>query len=169
MKTDKKIIKYSEVTKVRDQLKSKGKSTVLTTGCYDILHLGHVIHFNYCKSKGDILFVSVGNDATIRNLKGPTRPINNEKLRTRLVAALDTVDYVVLSEEVGEKMDHNILMDLLKPNAYVVPVTDSSLEAKKQLCDQYGTKFITCHRLPPEKIKGGISSTKISEKIGEKQ
>lgn len=164
MFTDKKILKYADLSNLRKKCSRGGKKIVLTTGCYDILHLGHVIHFNYCKSKGDVLLVSVGNDATVRSLKGPTRPINSERLRARLAAALECVDYVVISEELG-KMDHNKLVELLKPDLYIVPSTDSMLGDKKALCDKNGVQFIGCRRLPPEKIKGGISTTQIEEKL----
>ena len=99
MKTDKKIISYTALTKLREQTKKENRSIVLTTGCYDILHLGHVIHFNYCKSNADILVVSVGNNETTRHLKGENRPINDEKFRARMIAALECVDYVVRFDE----------------------------------------------------------------------
>jgi len=166
MKTDKKIVTYKDIPRLRGQLKRHGKTIVFTSGCYDILHLGHVIHFNYCKSKGDILVVTVGNDQTISMLKGPTRPINNELLRSRLVAALETVDYVVLSEEYG-KMDHNESMKLLRPDIYVVNATDSNVQEKKDLCSRYRVKMIACRRLPPSHLKGGISTTQIEVKLSE--
>jgi rfaE bifunctional protein nucleotidyltransferase chain/domain len=164
MKTDKKIIKYKDLKKVSNIYQKNNQKVVLTTGCYDILHLGHIIHFNYCKEKGDILVVSVGNDKTVRDLKGPARPINPESFRARMIAALECVDYVVISEEHG-KMDHNQLTTLLRPDMYVVPITDSMLEEKKELCKKNGVGFITCRRIPPEHTKGGISTTEIDRKL----
>lgn len=84
MQSDKKIINYKQAGLIAKKLKNGGKKTVLITGCYDILHLGHLIFFNYAKSKGDVLVVGIGSDKTIRAYKGPTRPINNENLRARL-------------------------------------------------------------------------------------
>lgn len=162
MRTDKKIVTYQKLKKIRENATKENKTIVLTTGCYDILHLGHVIHFNYCKSKGDILVVSVGNDKTVKHLKGPNRPINDEKFRARMVAALECVEYVVISKEFG-KMDHTRLVEILKPNFYVVPSNDSMLKAKGQLIIENNGKLITCHRLPPGNLKGGISTTKIEE------
>lgn len=164
MKTDKKIIPYTSLAGLRRKTRNAGKRIVLTTGCFDILHLGHVIHFNYCASKGDILVVSVGNDRTVRELKGPNRPVNDEAFRARMVAALECVDYVVVSEESG-KMDHTRLVELLRPDCYVVPSTDYMLDEKRELVEQNGGVFITCRRLPPGHLKGGISSTKIKEKL----
>jgi len=185
MKTDKKIIKYSQLPTIRKKARLKNKVIVLTTGCYDILHLGHLIHFDYnrfaveslpektlgfqpreayCKSKGDILVVSVGNDKTVKALKGPNRPINNELFRARILAGLAEVDFVIISQEFGI-MDHNKIVELLRPDVYVVPGTDSMLEEKRKLIKKIGSKFITCRRLPPAHLKGGISTTQIGKKI----
>ncbi len=165
MKTDRKIITYAGAAALRKRTLNSGRKIVLTTGCYDILHLGHVLHFEYCRAQGDILVVSVGNDKTVRGLKGPSRPINPERFRARMVAALECVDHVVISEEYG-KMDHTRLVELLKPDVYVVPVTDSMLEEKRAMILNEGGRFVTCRRLPPGNVKGGISTTGIHGKIG---
>jgi len=55
------------------------------TGCFDIMHFGHVIFLNYTKKQGDILIIGLGSDKTLRKLKGPERPILNEKLRSQFV------------------------------------------------------------------------------------
>ena len=166
MKTDRKIITYNALARLRRKTRNASKTIVLTTGCFDILHLGHVIHFNYCTSKGDILVVSVGNDMTVRDLKGPNRPVNNETFRARMIAALECVDYVVISEESGI-MDHTRLVELIKPDFYVVPSTDSMLEEKRALVEKNNGVFITCRRLPPGHLKGGISSTQIKVKVSD--
>lgn len=164
MKTDKKIIKYKDLSKLRAKSTKEGKTIVFTSGCYDILHLGHVMHFNYCKQQGDILVVTVGNDETIHLLKGPTRPINDQSFRSRLLAALELVDYVVVSEEVG-KMDHSKSMELLRPDKYILNSTDSAVAEKKALTDKCGTELVLCKRLPPGHKKGGISSSGIEKQL----
>lgn len=164
MKTDNKIVAYGNLQEIREKTRKSGKTIVFTTGCYDILHLGHVLHFNYCKTKGDLLLVSVGNDSTVRDLKGSSRPFNSERFRARLVAALECVDDVVISEESGI-LDHVRLMELLKPDFYVVPVSDSFLDEKRLLASQNDCTLITCRRLPPGNLKGGISTTDIEKKM----
>jgi len=164
MKTDKKIIKYKNLSKLSQKAKKEGKTISFTSGCYDILHLGHVVHFNYCKSLADILVVTIGNDKTIRELKGNGRPINNERFRSRLLAALDIIDFVVLSEEFG-KMDHKESMKLLKPDFFVVNATDSAIREKRELAESIGIKLVACKRLPPDNLKGGISTTQIESKL----
>jgi glycerol-3-phosphate cytidylyltransferase len=164
MKTDAKIVGYADLPKLRDKFAKEGKTTVFTSGCYDILHLGHIIHFNFCKQKGDILFISLGNDACVRELKGPTRPINNERFRARMLAALEIVDYVVISEEMGV-MDHDRMVAELRPNLYIVPGTDKRIAEKRALVEQNGGRLIACRRLPPNNLKGGISTTSIESKL----
>jgi len=164
MKTDNKIIKYKDLPKLKAKAKKEGKTIVFTSGCYDILHLGHVVHFNFCKRQGNILVVTVGNDETIRLLKGPTRPINDENFRARLLASLELVDYVVISEEVG-KMDHNKSMELLRPDKYILNATDLAVEEKRKLTDKYGVELVLCKRLPPGHKKGGISSSGIEKQL----
>ena len=164
MKTDKKVIAYKDLPSLRKKADGMDKKIVMTTGCYDILHLGHVVHFNYCKSRGDWLVVSVGNDKCVKTLKGPDRPINDESFRARMMAALECVDFVVISEEMGI-MDHNKLIALLRPDFYVVPGTDARLVEKTKLVEKNGGKLIACRRLPPGHLKGGISTTKIDAKL----
>ena len=164
MNTDKKILKYSDLPKLRKRLTKEGKTIVFTSGCYDLLHFGHVMHFNYCKSLGDVLVVSVGNDKTLRELKGPNRPLVQEELRIRMIAALEVVDYAVLSTE-GGIMDHSEMVKLLQPDLYVVPSTDKHISDKQALVDTYGGKLFKCKRLPPQHLKGGISTTQLEEKL----
>ena len=163
METDRKIIDYESLVKLKQD--NSDKKIVLTTGCYDILHLGHVVHFNYCRSRGDLLVVSVGNDKNVHELKGEGRPINSEKTRSRMVAALECVDNVIISREMGI-MDHDELVSLLKPDVYVVPMTDSHLEEKRKLIEEVHGKFVTCRRIPPVGAEG-ISSTSLAKKIKE--
>jgi len=163
MKTDKKIIKYEDLRCLRTKADEEGLTIVFTSGCYDVLHFGHVFHFNFCKSKGDILVVSIGNDKTTRMLKGNTRPINNEKLRAKLVAALEITDYVVISEEIG-KMDHNNLIELLRPDVFVLNANDSAVKEKQSLADKFGSQLL----FRKEELTNGsetISTTGILKKL----
>lgn len=161
MKTDQKILNYQQVGSIG------GSKKVLVTGCFDILHLGHIIFLEYAKKQGKVLIVGIGSDKTIRKLKGKNRPILSEKIRARTVAALDIVDFVVINKEPlkNGNIDHTILVSKLKPKIYVVPVTDRNLAGKHALVEQYGGKVKTCHRLPPNHLKGGISSTEILKKL----
>lgn len=162
MLTDKKIITYAKARSLRTRLSNK--TIVLTAGCFDILHIGHAMHLSYCKSKGDILVVSIGNDENIKSLKGVTRPINSQTFRARLLASMSTVDYVIISEENGLN-DHDNLFVMLKPNVYITYSSDPKVNHKKEIVNSYGGQVILCRRLPPNHLKGGISTTLLAEKI----
>ncbi len=83
----------------RLEAKRKGRKVVFTNGCFDILHAGHVTYLSEAKKLGDILVVGVNSDASVSRLKGPGRPVNNVSDRLLLLAALESVDYVVAFEE----------------------------------------------------------------------
>ncbi len=79
--------------------RENGKTIVFTNGCFDILHSGHVFYLNEAKKLGDILVVGVNSDASVKRLKGKDRPINTASDRMLLLAALESIDYVVEFEE----------------------------------------------------------------------
>ncbi len=81
------------------RLKSVGKRVVFTNGCFDILHQGHVTYLEAARRQGDCLVVGLNSDLSIRAIKGPERPLNQESSRARVLAALGAVDYVVVFEE----------------------------------------------------------------------
>lgn len=72
---------------------------VFTNGCFDLLHRGHAAYLVAARALGDVLVVAVNSDDSVRRLKGPTRPINGEKDRAYVVAALESVDHVVIFAE----------------------------------------------------------------------
>ena len=80
-------------------LRSRGKRIVFTNGCFDLLHVGHVRTLQKAKTFGDILIVGLNSDKSIHLIKGPRRPINPERARAEVLAALDGVDYVTLFDE----------------------------------------------------------------------
>jgi D-glycero-beta-D-manno-heptose 1-phosphate adenylyltransferase len=88
---------------------------VFTNGCFDILHVGHIRYLTAAKQLGDILVVGLNSDDSVRQLKGPDRPINSEADRAEILAALAVVDHVVIFEE----MRVSRLVTLLKPDLYV--------------------------------------------------
>jgi rfaE bifunctional protein nucleotidyltransferase chain/domain len=82
------------------KIKSLKKKIVFTNGCFDILHLGHIRYLEEARALGDFLFVGVNSDSSVKGLKGPDRPVQNEMDRAAILAALKAVDAVsVFSEE----------------------------------------------------------------------
>ncbi|HLW57518.1 MAG TPA: D-glycero-beta-D-manno-heptose 1-phosphate adenylyltransferase [Bacteriovoracaceae bacterium] len=78
---------------------NKGKKIVFTNGCFDILHKGHVTYLNEAKKLGDLLVVGLNSDASVKRLKGPERPINNEKDRQFVLSNLRSIDFVEIFDE----------------------------------------------------------------------
>ncbi len=101
---------------IQDVLNQKriGKKIVFTNGCFDLLHIGHVRYLQEAKSLGDFLFVGINTDDSVKKLKGPTRPIQNENDRAEILAALAAVDFVALfGEETPENLIHMVRPDIL--------------------------------------------------------
>jgi len=95
--------------------KNKGKKLVFTNGCFDILHLGHVEYLNEAKAQGDLLIVAINSDASVRKLKGPDRPINNEEDRKKMLLNLKAVDCV----QVFHEQTPLEIIKLINPNVLV--------------------------------------------------
>jgi cytidyltransferase-like protein len=146
--------------------KNAGKKIVFCSGCYDILQSGHAVFFSQCKEFGDILVVGIGRDSVISLLKGPGRPVNPENNRAYLVAAMHDVDYVVLNgEEIkAGKVDHEPIIEKLRPDVYVLNKDDSGVEAKQELCRRFGVALRFVERVVPEELTP-TSTTQIIDKI----
>lgn len=97
--TGKKIVSRKALQEIAAELRRLKKNIVFANGCFDTLHVGHTRYLQGAKAEGDILIVGVNADASVGNLKGSGRPILDEDARARLVAAVRSVDYVVLFEE----------------------------------------------------------------------
>ena len=88
-----------DLRKITEGLKAKGKRIVFTNGCFDLLHIGHIRYLEEAKSLGDILVVGVNSDQSVRNLKGPERPILPEEERAEILSSLGCVDYITVFDE----------------------------------------------------------------------
>ena len=106
---------FEEIEKLAIKFHELDKKVVFTNGCFDILHAGHVKYLEEAKSYGDILILGLNADSSVRKLKGPTRPINNQDDRAYILASLESVDYVVIFEEETPYE----LIKLIKPHVLV--------------------------------------------------
>lgn len=93
-----KVIDRSELKDLITQLKKEGRKIVFTNGCFDIIHVGHVRYLSEAKRLGDILVIGLNSDSSVSRIK-PGRPINSERERAEVLAALYMVDYVALFDE----------------------------------------------------------------------
>ena len=152
-----KIMTIEEVCIRADAWRSRGDKIVLTTGCYDLLHGSHIAFLRDAKALGDRLIVSLGNDATVRNLKGDSRPVYNQFHRAEMLSALECVDAVYISEEFGE-LDHWKIMQIVRPEMYAVGEGSCAMTAKRQLADEVDAQVVV---LPPHPAyhAGAVVST----------
>jgi len=110
-----KITPRNELKATVDRLKREGKKVVFTNGCFDILHAGHTRYLREAKKLGDALILALNSDSSVRSIKGPMRPIVPEAERAEVVAALDSVDYVTVFDELTPLE----LIEFLRPDVIV--------------------------------------------------
>ena len=96
---DRKILGRSDIVAERKRLKEQGKTVVFTNGSFDILHAGHVDYLAFASAQGDALIVGLNSDASVRRYKGEKRPINREEDRAKVLAAQESVTFVVVFDE----------------------------------------------------------------------
>lgn len=104
-----KIMTTQKLRPLLDILRASGKRIVFTNGCFDIIHTGHTRYLALARSYGDVLIVAVNSDSSVRAIKGDKRPINSEADRMETLAALASVDFVVLFSEPDP---HRIISEL---------------------------------------------------------
>ena len=104
-----KLLSLTDLTEIVKRRRNSGQKIVFTNGCFDIIHAGHVDYLQKARRQGDFLVLGLNDDQSIRSIKGPQRPINNEEDRARVLAALGCVDAVVLF---GEDTPLNLITTL---------------------------------------------------------
>ena len=109
------VCSWNELSEILEKERSKNHKIVFTNGCFDLLHVGHVRYLQEARSFGQFLVVAVNADSSVKALKGPSRPIQNENDRAEILAALECVSATILfSEETPEK-----IIKLIKPDVLV--------------------------------------------------
>jgi D-beta-D-heptose 7-phosphate kinase / D-beta-D-heptose 1-phosphate adenosyltransferase len=153
--SDKNIKNLQEILTIVSELKKNNKKIVFTNGCFDILHIGHIKYLEAAKSHGDILIVGLNSDHSIEIIKGANRPINPVNDRANIIAALKSVDYlIVFDEETPLNLIRHINPDVL--------VKGGDYENKKVIGEEIVNKLVI---IPFIK---GKSTTKLIERIKSK-
>ena len=152
------IIPFDQIKNRIEFLNSKNKDlkVVATNVCFDILHIGHIRSLQKAKSLGDILVVGLNSDSSVKKLKGKSRPVNNEKNRAEILAALSCVDFVsIFNEDTAEKF-----LEIVKPNIYVKGGEYSvDILPEAQVVKKYGGEVFLVPMIPD------LSTTQIIEKL----
>lgn len=141
--TSKKVRTRAAMRKERARLKAAGKKLVFTNGAFDILHAGHVKYLEFARNQGDALVVGLNADASVRRYKGDLRPINSQRDRARVLAALSCVDYVVIFNE-DEPRD---LIQALLPDVLVKGADWAHYVSGRDIVERAGGKVILARML----------------------
>lgn len=104
-----------ELAEISKKLREDGRKLVITNGCFDLLHVGHVRYLKAARALGDALAVGLNGDDSVRELKGRGRPLNGEADRAEILASLDCVDYVAIFPETRATQ----LLQRVQPAIYV--------------------------------------------------
>jgi len=136
-----KIKTQQELLRIRQTAKKSNKRVVWTNGCYDILHAGHVLYLQRARECGDLLFVGLNSDNSIRATKGSQRPIVRENERAIVISALECVDYVII-------FDQNSPIDIIKklqPDIYAKGgdyTIDTINQPERRAVESYGGDIV---------------------------
>jgi D-glycero-beta-D-manno-heptose 1-phosphate adenylyltransferase len=153
-----KIIPWAQLAEWRAGIRAQRKTLVVTNGCFDLLHRGHVSYLEDAHNVGDVLLVGLNGDVGVRELKGPLRPVNCEEDRASVLAALQSVDAVcVFAEKTALRF-----LEVAKPDLYVKG-GDYTLETinqdERRLVESAGGRILILPVVP------GRSTTALLEKI----
>jgi D-glycero-beta-D-manno-heptose 1-phosphate adenylyltransferase len=142
-----------QLVDIRAGWRRAGKKVVLTNGCYDLLHPGHIRLLEKARSMGDVLILALNSDASVRRLKGPSRPILSERSRAEMACHLEAVDAVILfDEDTPRELISEVLPDILVKGA-----DWSHFIAGREEVEAAGGKVVTVPMEP------GYSTTNIVE------
>ncbi|HOT49444.1 MAG TPA: D-glycero-beta-D-manno-heptose 1-phosphate adenylyltransferase [Candidatus Hydrogenedentes bacterium] len=153
-----KLKTLDELAPVVQRLQMEGKTVVWTNGCFDILHVGHITYLQKAAKLGDVLVVGLNSDASVRENKGPTRPVVNEADRALVLSALACVDYLVIF---GDKTTVRFL-EALKPDVYAKGgdyTLETIVQEERRVVEGYGGRIAIIPGVE------GQSTTAIIERI----
>lgn len=155
---EKNILSLDEAVKWRKELAAKGLRLAVTNGCFDLLHRGHAVYLNAAREEADALLVLVNSDASVRALKGPTRPLQNQDDRAFLLCSLKAVDKTVIFD--SPRCDREL--EALAPDVYIKggDYTEESLDpGERAALKKSGSRIVFISFVP------GHSSTGIIRKM----
>lgn len=132
-----KLKTLEQLQAIMKRLKREGKRVVWTNGCFDILHVGHILYLQEARNQGDIMVVGLNSDASVSENKGPERPVVCERDRAQVLSALECVDYVIIFDEKTPMP----LLEALQPTVYAKGgdyTLDTIVQEERTLVESYG-------------------------------
>ena len=152
------VLTLEEALRWREELRRSGRLLAVTNGCFDLLHRGHAVYLERARAEADALLVLVNSDASVRALKGPTRPLQCQEDRAFLLCALKPVDKAVIFD--SPRCDREL--ELLAPDVYVKggDYTAENLDpGERTALEKSGSRLVFVSFVP------GHSSTNIIRKM----
>jgi len=153
-----KIISLEHLPAWRKEMRESGRKLVVTNGCFDILHLGHVTYLESARNEGDALLIGMNSDAAVRGLKGEGRPVNSQEDRAGVLAALESVNGVCIFDDKSAAG----FLAIAQPDIYVKG-GDYTLETlnqeERRIVENAGGKIVLIQFVP------GKSTTGLLERI----
>ena len=153
-----KIIPWAKLPASRAEIRAKGRRLVVTNGCFDILHLGHITYLEAARQQGDLLLVGINSDSSVRELKGAGRPVNSDSDRASVIAALACVDAVCIFNERSALQ----FLTAAQPDIWVKGgdyTLDSINQDERRAVEKTGGKVVILPLVP------GKSTTTLLDKI----
>ncbi len=148
------IVTAEELAAARETMERAGQKLVFTNGCFDLLHAGHVRYLRQARELGDALAVGLNSDGSVRELKGEGRPVNPQEDRAEVLAALGSVDYVVIFDD-KRATD---LLRAVRPHIYAKggDYTPESLDADERAALAEGGAKVEILPLVPGRSTTGV-------------
>jgi len=158
-----KIIDLQNMRLEADRLRREGKRLVLPNGCFDILHVGHVMLIEQARALGDALVVALNSDDSVRRLKGSSRPVVDQAARARILAALQDVDFVVIFDTLRATPIITALPPdiFVKGGHYSLETLDAS---EREALQRLGTEIVFIPVVPQVSTSGILR--KVTESAG---
>lgn len=153
-----KFIAFQELAAWREKFRQSGRKLVVTHGCFDLLHAGHVTYLQSARKEGDALLVGVNGDEAVRSLKGEGRPVNNEQDRATVIAALESVTHVCIFPDVkaSEFLRRSQPDVWVKGGDYTL---ETLVQEERQIVEKAGGKIVLIPFVP------GKSTSSLVQKI----
>lgn len=132
-----KVKTLDQLQAIAKRLKREGKRLVWTNGCFDILHIGHILYLQEARKRGDVMVVGLNSDASVRENKGPDRPVVREHDRAQVLSALECVDYIIIFDDKTPMP----LLEALRPDVYAKGgdyTVDTIVQEERRLVESYG-------------------------------
>lgn len=156
-----KIVTVQQAMQIAEELRKETKHIVLVGGCFDVLHIGHITFLEKAKATGDSLFVFLESDESIQKLKGKKRPINNQEDRAKILAAFESVDYVILLPPHLTDIDYDRMIIQIKPD--IIATTQGDLHRKNK---ERQATLINCKVIEVTDYIRDQSTTRLVELLG---